>query len=85
MDINITRVLVEGTVFSVVSLVMMILFYLLVGRRDRTVQDNFLATLQIAVENTKALTKMTETLEQLTEIVRHTAEVVRDIAADKGK
>lgn len=81
MDINITKVLVEGTVFGIVALVMMTLFYLLVGRRDHTTQDNFMATLQIAVENTKALTKMTETLEQLTEIVRHTAEVVRDLSA----
>ena len=81
---DVTKILIEGSVFAILSLVII----LLVGRRDSAAdghlknalvaaQANCQQTLQIAVANTAALTKMTETLEQLADAVHSSAEISR--------
>lgn len=88
MTIDVTKILIEGTVYAGISLVMLIGFYLITNRRESATdghlkaalaasQANFHETLQIAIANTAALTKNTETLEQLVTVIHTGTEVSR--------
>lgn len=85
---DLTKILIEGSVFAVLAAVMMFVVGRITEKRDSATdehlkvalaqsQTNFQETLKIAVANTAALTKQTETLEQLTEAVQKTAEISR--------
>lgn len=88
MGVDVTKILVEGSVFGIMGLVMMAMFKWLLDRRESASdthltaallngQTNFQETLKIAVANTAALTQMTETLEQLADAVHASAEISR--------